>query len=59
MQKAERGGNALTKPSSKPVLHLVVLQTRPVEEEARRAVTGIDGDELPFYAPLLSAHSLL
>ena len=46
--KSGEGERALTKPSSKPVLHLVILQARVVEEEARRAIAGVDGDERPF-----------
>lgn len=38
----------LTKPSGKPVRILVVLQARLVEEETRRAISGVDGDEVPF-----------
>ena len=38
----------LTKPSSKAVLIFVVLQTRLVEEETLRAITGVDGDEVPL-----------
>ena len=41
-------GRVHTEPSAKlATLHLV-LQARPVEEEACGAVAGVDGDEIPF-----------
>lgn len=47
-ERREGKKRVLTKPSEKPVRVLVVLQARLVEEEARRAISGVDGDEVPF-----------
>lgn len=44
------------KPSGKPVRVLVVLQARLVEEEARRAIPGVDGDEVPFRIVIIKNH---